>query len=117
MLRKTLTSHVDAKAKIEADIPAEAITAGACELNAFALRTELGDKLCGNQPVRRVHAAVLAPSSGEEHRIATPSSRRRVDDVEVDAAIQDERVTNFDFHTGARRGLFAGARGLAPRPR
>ena len=40
----TLTSHVDAKAKIEADIPAEAITAGACELNAFALRTELGDK-------------------------------------------------------------------------
>ena len=44
MLRKTLTSHVDAKAKIEADIPAEAITAGACELNAFALRTELGDK-------------------------------------------------------------------------
>ena len=44
MLRKTLTSHVDAKAKIEEDIPAEAITAGACELNAFALRTELGDK-------------------------------------------------------------------------
>ena len=42
MLRKTLTSHVDAKAKIEADIPAEAITAGACELNAFALREELG---------------------------------------------------------------------------
>ena len=44
MLRKTLTSHVDAKAKIEADIPAEAITAGACELNAFALREELGQK-------------------------------------------------------------------------
>ena len=44
MLRKTLTSHVDAKLRIEADIPAEAITAGACELNAFALRTELGDK-------------------------------------------------------------------------
>ena len=54
MLRKTLTSHVDAKAKIEEDIPAEAITAGACELNAFALRTELGDTLCGNQRVRRV---------------------------------------------------------------
>ena len=74
MLRKTLTSHVDAKLRIEADIPAEAITAGACELNAFALRTELGDKPCGNQRVCR-----LARSSGEEHRIATPSSRRRVD--------------------------------------
>ena len=59
MLRKTLTSHVDAKAKIEEDIPAEAITAGACELNAFALRTELGDKLCGNQPVCRVHPTIL----------------------------------------------------------
>ena len=56
MLRKTLTSHVDAKLKIEEDIPAEAITAGACELNAFALRTELGDTLCGNQ-------RVLAPSN------------------------------------------------------
>ena len=44
MLRKTLTSHVDAKLRIEADIPAEAITAGACELNAFALREELGQK-------------------------------------------------------------------------
>ena len=73
MLRKTLTSHVDAKAKIEEDIPAEAITAGACELNAFALRTELGDTLCGNQPVmtrpcwlrravrRRAGVASIAP--------------------------------------------------------
>ena len=59
MLRKTLTSHVDAKAKIEEDIPAEAITAGACELNAFALRTELGDELRGNQRVRRERAVKL----------------------------------------------------------
>ena len=56
MLRKTLTSHVDAKLKIEEDIPAEAITAGACELNAFALRTELGDELRGKQRVRRVRS-------------------------------------------------------------
>ena len=47
------------------------------------------EHLCGNQPVRWVpksflgdDAAVLAPSSGEEG-IATPSSRRRVDEVEV----------------------------------
>ena len=43
--------------------------------------------LCGNQPVCRVH-----PSSGEE---PTPSSRRRVDGVEIDAAIQDERAVNL----------------------
>ena len=27
--------------------------------------------------------------------------RRRVDGVEVDAAIQDERAVKFDFHTGS----------------
>ena len=31
--------------------------------------------------------------------IATPSSKRRVDGVEVDATIQNERAVNFDFHT------------------
>jgi hypothetical protein len=35
-----------------------------------------------------VHAAVLAPSSG----IATPSSRRRVDGVEVDAKIRRREI-------------------------
>ena len=30
----------------------------------------------------------------------TPSSRRRVDGVEVDATIQRERAVTFDFHTG-----------------
>ena len=29
-----------------------------------------------------------------------PSSRRRVDGVEIDAAIQDERASKFDFRTG-----------------
>ena len=53
-----------------------------------------GKALCGNQPVCRVHAAVLAPSSGETG-IATPSSRRRIDDVEVDATIQHERAVKF----------------------
>ena len=38
---------------------------------------------------------MLAPSSGEETGIATPSSRRRVDGVEADAAIQDERAVNL----------------------
>ena len=58
-----------------------------------------GKALCGNQPVCRVHgddAAVLAPSSGETG-IATPSSRRRVDGVEVDAKIWHGRAVNFDF--------------------
>ena len=53
-----------------------------------------GKCLCGNQPLCRVHpqfftksflgdgAAWLAPSSGEEPA-PTPSSRRRVDGVEV----------------------------------
>jgi hypothetical protein len=40
-------------------------------------------------------AAVLARSSGEEHRIATPSSRRRVDGVEDDATMQRERAVKF----------------------
>ena len=31
--------------------------------------------------------------------IATPSSRRRVDGVEVDATIQHERAVKFDFYT------------------
>ena len=31
----------------------------------------------------------------------TPSSRRRVDGVQVDATIQHERAVTFDFHTGA----------------
>ena len=34
-----------------------------------------GINLCGNQPVRRVHAAILAPSSGEE----AASPRHRAD--------------------------------------
>ena len=56
----------------------------------------VGKDLCGYQPVRRVHlgdAAVLAPSSGTG--IATPSSRRRIDGVEVDATIQHERAVKF----------------------
>jgi hypothetical protein len=56
----------------------------------------VGKDLCGYQPVRRVHlgdAAVLAPSSGTG--IATPSSRRRVCGVEVDATIQHERAVKF----------------------
>jgi len=43
-LRQTLTEHVEAKKSIEEAIPAEALSAGACELNAFALREELGSK-------------------------------------------------------------------------
>ena len=61
--------------------------------------------LCGDQPVRRV---LERRGTG----IATPSSRRRVDDVEVDAAIQRERAVKFRFPhrpapapaRGARRG-------------
>ena len=34
------------------------------------------------------------------NRHATPSSRRRVDGVEVDSTIQHERAVKFDFHTG-----------------
>ena len=45
-------------------------------------------------------AAVLAPSSGEEPA-STPSSRCRVDGVEVDATMQHERAVKFDFHVGA----------------
>ena len=33
-------------------------------------------------------------------RRAVRNRQRRVDGVEVDAAIRDERVANFDFHTG-----------------
>ena len=43
-------------------------------------------------------AAVLAPSSVRNRR-RHAVSRRRVGGVEVDAAIQDERAVNFDFHT------------------
>ena len=39
--------------------------------------------------------ADLARSSGEEPASHTPSSRRRVDGVEVDAMIQHERVVKF----------------------
>ena len=45
---------------------------------------DLGRRLCGNQPVRR-----------ERTGITTPSGRRRVDGVEVDAAIQHERAVKF----------------------
>ena len=51
--------------------------------------------------------AVMNPRKNVEYRptnlrgigIATPSSKRRVDGVEVDATIQNERAVNFDFHT------------------
>ena len=43
---------------------------------------DYSDELCGNQPVRRV-------------RLATPSSRRRVDGVEDEATIQHERSLKF----------------------
>ena len=39
--------------------------------------------------------AALAPSSKGGTDIATPSNRSRVDGVEVDAAIKDERVVNL----------------------
>ena len=39
--------------------------------------------------------SILAPSSAVSNEIATPSSRRRVDGVEVDAAIQDERAAKL----------------------
>ena len=39
--------------------------------------------------------AALAPSGGEEPAPPRQSSRRRVDGVEVDAAIQDERAVNL----------------------
>ena len=42
-----------------------------------------------------------APSSGEEPRIATPSSGVDEDGVENDATVQHERAVKFDFHTGA----------------
>ena len=45
----------------------------------------------------------LAPSSGEGIDIATPSSRCRVDGVEVDAAIQDEHAVNLISTQGAAR--------------
>ena len=64
------------------------------ELLAQKMRTVLR----GNQPVCRVlgdDAAVLAPSSGEEPVSATPSSRHRVDGVEVDATMQHERAVKF----------------------
>ena len=64
---------------------------GRCECYCFDGVTRLGQILCGNQPVRRVYAAVLARGTG----IATPSSRRRVDGVEDDAAIQHERAVKF----------------------
>ena len=60
--------------------------------------------LCGNQPVSRVHPIILHQvisrwwRGSVERRgtgIATPSSRRRVDGVEVDATIQDERAVKF----------------------
>ena len=68
--------------------------------------------LCGNQPVSRVHPIILHQvisrwwRGSVERRgtgIATPSSRRRVDGVEDDAAIQHERAVNFDFRTAGRR--------------
>ena len=40
-------------------------------------------------------AAALAPSSGEEPAIVTPSSRRRVDGVEDGAMIQHKRDVKF----------------------
>ena len=48
--------------------------------------------------------------------IATPSSRRRIDGVEVDAKIQHERAVNFDFHTGGSGAASTdgGAGGLLP---
>ena len=39
------------------------------------------------------------------NRIATPSSRRRVDGVEDDAKIQHERAVKFDFHTVFNPGM------------
>ncbi len=46
--------------------------------------------------------------------IATPSSRRRVDGVDVDAPIQDERAVNFES-TGGRRSGAPGTRSRAKR--
>ena len=75
--------------------------------------------LRGNQPVcrQRLFSAmflgddVAAGSSSGGTDIATPSSRCRVDGVEVDAAIQDERAVNLISTQVGRRpvtGLYSG---------
>ena len=46
--------------------------------------------------------------------IATPSNRRRVDGVDVDAKIQRERAINFDFHTGCLKAVRASTPGSSP---
>ena len=46
--------------------------------------------------------------------IATPSNRRRVDGVDVDAKIQRERAINFDFHTGCLKAVRASTPGCSP---
>ena len=46
--------------------------------------------------------------------IATPSKRRRVDGVDVDAKIQRERAINFDFHTGCLKAVRASTPGSSP---
>ena len=83
--------------------PIRSILSRSCcdHLGSQSRPSAVASDLCGNQPVCRVHksflgdnAAVLAPSTGEE-----PTSPRhracRVDGVEVDAAIQDERAVNL----------------------
>jgi triosephosphate isomerase len=59
-----------------------ALVATRVEINQCFTKSFLGDG-----------AAALAPSSGEEP--ASPRHRARVDGVEVDAAIQDERAVKF----------------------
>ena len=77
------------------------------ECNYRGAEYEDGPCLCGNQPVRRVHdnssqshfsaatRPVITGSRGERPRTVTPSSRRRVDGVEVAVTIQHGRAVKF----------------------
>ena len=70
---------------------------------ALSSSTKVGLDLRGNQPVCRVRSAMTWPrwlrrAVRNRHRHAIEQCR--VDGVEVDAAIRDERAVKFDFHTG-----------------
>ena len=75
------------------------------QLNAILLREANAVSRAWGVEVLRVEVRDILPSPAVWKRtgIATPSSRRRVDGVEDDAAIQHERAVKFDFHTGRPR--------------
>jgi hypothetical protein len=93
-----LTARRVAKAVRETED--RAFSAHALALEDAATAQQQRHRLCGNQPVRRVHISRRrrGHAGSVERRgtgIATPSSRRRVDGVEDDAAIQDEHAVKF----------------------